>query len=106
MTRRSLRESIFKILFRYEFNDAKEMEEQIEFAMEDESDIADEEAEITVDPTAKKKDRAYINNKVKGIIEHIEEIDEVIESISDGWKLQRIGKAELTIMRLAIYEIK
>lgn len=106
MTRRSLRESIFKILFRYEFNDAGEMDEQLEFAMADETDIADDKDEITVDPSARKKDKEYIINKVKAILEHIDDIDEIIEGVSEGWKLQRIGKAELAIMRLAVYEIR
>lgn len=106
MTRRLLRESIFKILFRYEFNGAGEMDEQLEFAMADETDIADDKDEITVDPSARKKDKEYIINKVKAILEHIDVIDEIIASVSDGWKLQRIGKAELAIMRLAVYEIR
>lgn len=105
MTRRALRESIFKILFRYEFNDAMEMDEQIEFAIEELSavDEDDEELEVTL---ARKSDKKYIIEKVKAIIEHVDDIDKIIESVSDGWKLNRIGKAELAIMRLAVYEIK
>ena len=36
----------------------------------------------------------------------MDEIDKIIDGISEGWKLNRIGKAELAILRLAIYEIK
>jgi N utilization substance protein B len=120
MTRRTLRESIFKILFRYEFNSAEEMDEQIEFAMEeltsadaeDEDENQDKEAgkeagkEAEKEEPAREKDKRYIVAKAKAVIANIDEIDSIIESVSDGWKLSRIGKAELSIMRLAVYEIK
>ncbi len=93
MTRRALRESIFRILFRVEFNSIDEMKEQIDFSINtiEDIDTSDEE---------------YIVHKTNKIISLMDEIDHIIEGISEGWHIERIGKAELAILRLAIYEMK
>lgn len=93
MTRRQLRENIFKILFKLEFNSVEEMPEQMEFSLEDNPDIEE-------------KDVNYITDKTNKIISLISDIDDIICNVSAGWKLDRIGKAELAILRLAIYEMK
>ncbi len=93
MTRRTLRENIFRILFKLEFNSIDEMKEQIEFSVDDIENIEPE-------------DEAYIIDKTNKIIGLIDDIDAVIEQVSDGWRIERIGKTELAILRLAIYEMK
>lgn len=92
MTRRAIRESIFKILFKYEFNDVNEMEEQIIFSLNTLPQISEVEEE-------------YVTTKINDIISKLEEIDNCIKSISEGWSFNRIGKAELAIIRLAIFEM-
>lgn len=92
MLRSQVREEIFKILFRAPFVEENEMEEQIAFSLEDLEGKSQE-------------NRNYINDKVHSILEHMEEIDSEIESSCEGWNLNRIGKAEITIMRIAVYEI-
>ena len=48
----------------------------------------------------------YAINCVKGIREHQDQIDEKIASnLKSGWKLNRISKVSLAIMRVAIYEM-
>lgn len=93
MTRRALRENIFRILFKLEFNSVDEMQEQIDYTVSSIEDIEESDA-------------AYITNKANKIIGLIDDIDAIIKQISDGWKIERIGKAELAILRLAIYEMK
>lgn len=93
MSRHNLRENIFKILFKVEFNSIDEMDEQIEFSLDEIENLSDE-------------DKAYITDKTEKIISLIGAIDEIIGGISEGWSLNRIGKAELAILRLAVYEIK
>ncbi len=93
MTRRALRENIFKILFKAEFNSIEEMNEQLGYSL---ADIPEMEA----------SDEEYITSKVDSILANVEAIDAIIEEIAEGWKIERIGKAELAILRLAIYEIK
>ena len=93
MNRREQREQIFKILFGVEFHSADELEEQIGFYMEDLGDI-------------RKKDADYMTGKVRSIVEHMDEIDGMINQASKNWKTTRMAKAELSILRLAAYEIK
>ena len=47
----------------------------------------------------------YIKNKALLVCELSDELDEKINSVSEGWPVDRIGKAELAIMRLAVYEM-
>ncbi len=93
MKRRELREHIFRLLFRIEFNEAEDMPEQVAFYMED-------------IPMASEKDQEYIEKKYQAVMEHLEEIDRMLNEAAEGWKVSRMGKVELTIMRLAAYEIR
>ena len=92
MKRRELREHIFRLLFRVEFNDAADMPEQVALYMEDL-------------PMAGEQDRRYIEKKYELVMEHLEKIDEMLNEAATGWKVSRMGKVELTILRLAAYEI-
>lgn len=93
MTRRELRENVFKMLFRVEFHEEGEMTEQL--------DLLDEELE-----NIKEDDFSYLNQKCNDIIAKLAEIDETINSATTGWKTTRMGKVDLSIIRLAVYEIK
>lgn len=94
MTRRELREQIFKFIFRVEFNDMEEMAEQQVFFFEN------EDLEIN------EKDSDYISTKSNKILEKLGEIDELINNQAKGWTTERMGKVDLAIIRLAVYEIK
>ena len=48
----------------------------------------------------------YIKTVFGGVYENLKEIDSLIESNLSGWKLDRISKVSLAVLRLAIYEIK
>ena len=92
MTRRKIRETIFLLLFRAEFHTPDELKEQVEDYFADRQDM--EEA-----------DRDYIRAKLYEILDHLDLYDEKIRNICDGWRITRLGKAELAILRLAVYEI-
>lgn len=94
MGRREQREQIFKLLFRVEFNQKEEMPEQCALFFEDEENGIPE------------KDIAYIQGKFDKIQEKLPEIDEMINTTARGWTTSRMGKVDLTIIRLAVYEIK
>lgn len=94
MNRRKLREQIFKLLFGIEFNDKEEMALQTKLFFEQEENAADEQ------------DTAYITNKCNDIIAHMEEIDKVINQAAEGWTTKRMAKVELTLIRIAVYEIQ
>lgn len=50
-------------------------------------------------------DAQYIEQVLQGIVERQCEIDQKIESQANGWRLERIGKVDLAILRLAIFEM-
>jgi N utilization substance protein B len=94
MNRRKLREQIFKLLFRIEFNPLEEMEEQVELFFEAEENACEE------------ADRTYILEKYEKIVAKKDELDAEINKYAKGWTAERMGKVELTILRLAIYEVQ
>ena len=79
MSRRKVRETIFLLLFRVEFNTQEELQEQIKWYFEERPDIEG-------------KDQIYIETKIGSILKRLPEIE-------------RLGKPELAILRLAVYEI-
>ena len=94
MNRTEMRENAFKLIYSLEIQKVKNVQEQINLYFES-NNITDEEA------------KKYIANAVNGIEEHQEEILKNIETnLKEEWKLSRISKMDLTILKLAIYEIK
>lgn len=109
VTRREAREHCFKMLFCQDFYPAEEKEEQLEKYFEaPKEDVTGEDGkdEILHDPFEKEEDRAYLEKRVEKIMELIPEIDEKINEIAEGWRTRRMGKVELTILRLAVFEMK
>ena len=92
MSRRELREQIFKLLFRVEFNSMEEMPEQEQLFFEEED-------------TAKEEDAAYVSEKYNKITEKLTKIDALLNEKAEGWDTTRMSKVDLTILRLAVYEI-
>lgn len=104
MNRSQIREQIFKLLFRVEFNKVDDMPEQVELFMESPTTYKDEDEIKEI--TFSEQEEEYILNKYNDIMSNISEIDTIIDSNAKGWTKDRLGKVELTILRLAIYEIK
>lgn len=92
MTRSEMREHVFKLIFRVPFHDKNELREQIDYYFDGLPDVNE-------------KDYEYIKNKALLVCELSDDIDEKINLVSEGWPVDRIGKAELAIMRLAVYEM-
>lgn len=104
MKRTVLREHIFRILFRYDFFEQNDFFEQKKLYFDEYPDLS-EYPEIKDCPVISELDRAEIESRLNDVISHIEEIDKKIAESCTGWRLERIGKAELAIIRLAAYEI-
>lgn len=94
MGRRELREHIFLLLFRVEFNNPEDMPEQLRMFFEDDETYFSE------------KDEAYITEKYEKIIEKKAELDSLLDEKAEGWDVKRMGKIELAVLRLALYEMK
>jgi len=92
MNRSAAREEAFKVLYSLEIQ-KENLDEQLEMYFENE-EISDN------------KIKEYISNVVKGIEENIFKIEEKIsENLKKDWKIERISKINLVLLKLAIYEI-
>lgn len=104
MQRSQIREQIFKLLFRVEFNDVEDMPEQIKLFME--APTLDKDEDDYKEIVFSESEEDYIVKKYNDIMNSLSEIDKLIEENAKGWTIERLGKVELTILRLAVYEIK
>ena len=92
MKRAELREHIFRLIFRMDFHSEEEMTEQEYFYLDNLVGISDEE-------------RQYIQKKADAVREMKEALDQQIDAVADKWQTGRMMKVDLTIIRLAAYEI-
>jgi len=93
MGRHEQREQLFKLLFRVEFNAKEDMPEQVKLFFQDED----------VEYTEKVMDT--ITERYQKIQEKLPEIDQLLNEKAEGWNIARMGKVELTVLRIAVYEI-
>lgn len=93
MNRTELREHVFKMLFQIEFNEAEDMPAHLAYYFDTLNDAAE-------------KDIDYIQGKYESVLSHLQEIDVMLNENAKGWKTSRMNKVDLTILRLAVYEIR
>ena len=94
MNRSTMREEAFKVIYSLEIQKETDKKEQIGLYIES-NHIESEEA------------KKYIEDAILGIEKNLEEIDNLIKAnLKENWKIERISKIDLSILRLAIYEIK
>jgi N utilization substance protein B len=92
LSRRITRENAMKLLYQIQLRD-DDIEEQIRMFLEENEDLEN-------------LDREFFLDVIHGVIDHKEEIDNLIQVNSIGWRLERMPKVDLAIMRLAVYELK
>ncbi len=94
MSRKAIRENLFKMLFSADYHNVSDLKEQAElyFVSEETENVSE-------------KDRNELTDKYNDIIEKLETIDSYIGEKSKGWEVSRITKSDLTLLRIAIYEI-
>ncbi|HHT96454.1 MAG TPA: transcription antitermination factor NusB [Clostridiales bacterium] len=95
MTRREIRTHVFRMLFLSNFHVENELSEQINlyFNNIEWDDLPIEEQE-------------YLNERLENVEKHLLDIDSILSEASTGWELSRMNKVDLTILRLAVFEIK
>ncbi len=94
MNRTEIREQAFKLIYSLEIQKKEDLEEAIELYIES-NEITDKNA------------IEYIKDAIFGIEKNKEEIISSIENnLKKDWKIDRISKIDLSILKLAIYEIK
>ena len=93
MNRSAAREEAFKILYSIEIQKKEQLDEQIELYIQNE--------EITNQDTVE-----YIQSVIKGINSQKEVIEEKIsQNLKKDWKIERISKIDIALLKIAIYEI-
>ena len=94
MKRSAIRELTFRLIYSLEIQRTDDLEEQIELYIQC-NEVEDNEA------------KEYIKDAIIGIRENINEIQGLIEkNLKADWKIDRISKLDLSLLKLAIYEIK
>ncbi|EAE9245264.1 transcription antitermination factor NusB [Listeria monocytogenes] len=86
MKRREAREKALQALFQIELNEMS-LDQAIKNIMEDEQDD-------------------YMEKLVEGVMVNKAEIDAIIEPNLDNWRIDRLSKVDLSLLRLSVYEIK
>lgn len=90
MGRKYARESTMKLLYQMEIN----------------LDFSDRIVDIFFEHNSfDTGERAYIEDAIKTIVENLGEVDNHIKSYIEGWQIHRLAKVDLSILRIAIYEI-
>ena len=91
MTRRGIREEIFKLLFEYELID-NNIDKRINDVINEENFKKDEEIDFL---------RSYVTE----IIENQNILIEKIREVLDGWTYERLGTIEKVLLKISFYEI-
>lgn len=94
MTRKRTRENLYIMLFQTDFYSREDRLEQAELYLE-----------RLEDADATNKAKAELKERFQAVLEHLDEIDEKIGEKAAGWTISRLAKADLTVMRLATFEI-
>lgn len=94
MNRSAIREQAFKLIYSLDIQRNENLEEQIELYIEN-------------NMITEKRAKEYIRESVKGVEENKEAILKLIEkNLKSDWKIDRISKIDIAILKLAIYELE
>jgi N utilization substance protein B len=105
VSRRKSRILAFQALFSWEASEST-LEDLLTFSWSYKDSEVLEESPV-LESEAIKDEKLFASLLVSGTIDRITEIDQLIsENLSDNWKIERINKVALAILRIAIYELK
>ncbi len=117
MSRKTARKHILNIVFQAEFDVDVEIEQIMavydeefkttEGVTDEKLDTEEKDIESKADKlrTIKKNDRKFIISEAKGVIENKRKLDDIIEPALEKWEIDRLSKVDLSILRIAVYEI-
>lgn len=94
MGRHEQREQVFRLLFQAEFHPSEDMPRQMRLFLEDNEAVGSQ------------KEADAIEARCQAVRDRIEEIDGLIDQNTEGWDTTRMGKVELAVLRLAVYEMR
>ena len=103
MKRTEIREAVFMLLFLSEFYERDLLPEQVDLYI---AGLQDGRLEEVQSASPRAEDAAYIREKLNSVLARQEEIDALLDETSEGWRTGRMGKVDLNVLRLAVYEIR
>ena len=111
MNRKTERKFTFKLLFMSDFYEKKELGNELllyfdaPFPFEDNEETKETVESASLKESINDEDRRRITARYAEIVDKLDIIDSKISEVSKGWTLDRIGKVELALLRLAVFEI-
>ena len=93
ISRKKLRELTFKIVFSYNFYPNPELEEETKLFLEQQEDLTEE-------------DREEILQRSLDIFSKVDGLDREISEKTEGWRIDRFSKVDISLVRLALYEMR
>lgn len=107
MSRKLAREIAFKVIFSDNLQNDNDKSEEVQ--IDNISSLVDtltnDEDFVISNENLSDEDKKYINEVCIGVSSRTSELDEKIKTYLKGWTMDRIGKTDLAILRLAIFEI-
>jgi N utilization substance protein B len=91
MSRTAARETVARLLYQWAM-DGGTWQDALEYTLQE--------------PKLETRDMTYVERMMQEIPLHCEKIDETIASISQRWRIDRMSKMDLSILRLAVYEME
>lgn len=113
MDRRVRRAVVMRLMFQLDFHEAGEEDQQAELLLQQmntDEELCEDLQQVFAAAGdgathLTEQDRAKVLSKFSGVRTHLSEIDLLLETVTTGWKLERMAKLDLAILRLAVYEI-
>lgn len=93
ISRSRLRELTLQLVYQYDFYPEEERAEQIRLFTGEQENLSEE-------------DTVFLNGRAEKIFALIPELDREIEAHTSGWKLNRMSRVDLSLIRLALYEMR
>lgn len=103
MNKREERDHKFKLLFCTQFYQDGEIPEQLQHYFES-PDYEDGDELIRIE-NLREEDGVLLKQEVEKIVELIPDLDKEIDSVAEGWTTKRMSRTDLTVLRLALYEL-
>ena len=104
-TRRETREFCLQFLYHFQlpiFNDSKKILATDSVELFDQITTFRE----TLNVTMPSQEQAWVSSLAKGLLTHIDTLEEIAQKHLKNWKLQRLSRIEHTLLLMAAYELK
>lgn len=98
------RECVFQQLFLGEFYAGSDRSPHLALFLDD-SDLLNE-LELDRIEEMPDEERVLLRTRCEAVLEKLPELDAQINEVSDGWKTSRMSRVDLSILRLALYEME